>query len=37
MNYVSKILGIAVCIIAAVVLVALSLTEGVNDIHDVKD
>ena len=37
MNYVSKILGIAVCIIAAVVLVALALTEGFNDIHDVID
>lgn len=28
MNYVSKILGSAVCIIAVVVLVALALTEG---------
>ena len=37
MNYVSKVLGIAVCIIAAVVLVALALTEGFNDIHDVID
>ena len=37
MNYVSKILGIAVCIIATVVLVALALTEGFNDIHDVID
>ena len=37
MNYVSKILGIAVCIIAAGVLVALALTEGFNDIHDVID
>lgn len=37
MNYVSKILGIAVCIIAAVVLVALALTEGFNGIHDVID
>lgn len=37
MNYVSKILGIAVCIIAVVVLVALALTEGFNDIHDVID
>lgn len=37
MNYVSKILGIAVCITAAVVLVALALTEGFNDIHDVID
>lgn len=37
MNYVSKILGIAVCIIAVVVLVALALTEGFQDIHDVID
>ena len=37
MNYVSKILGIAVCIIAVVVLVALAITEGFNDIHDVID
>lgn len=37
MNYVSKILGIAVCIIAVVVLVALALTEGFNDVHDVID
>lgn len=37
MNYVSKVLGIAVCIIAAVVLVALAITEGFNDIHDVID
>ena len=37
MNYVSKILGIAVCIIAAVVLVALALTEGFQDIRDVID
>ena len=37
MNYVSKILGIAVCVIAVVVLVALALTEGFNDIHDVID
>ena len=37
MNYVSKILGIAVCIIAVVVLVVLALTEGFNDIHDVID
>ena len=37
MNYVSKILGIAVCIIAAVVLGALALTQGFNDIHDVID
>lgn len=37
MNYVSKILGIAVCVIAVVVLVALALTEGFNDVHDVID
>ncbi len=37
MNYVSKILGIAVCIIAVAVLVALAITEGFNDIHDVID
>ena len=37
MNYVSKILGIAVCIIAVVVLVALALTEGFQDVHDVID
>lgn len=37
MNYVSKILGIAVCIIAVVVLVVLALTEGFNDVHDVID
>ena len=35
MNYVSKILGSAVCIIAVVVLVALALTEGFQDVHDV--
>ena len=32
MNYVSKILGSAVCIIAVVVLVALALTEGFQDV-----
>ena len=37
MNYVSKILGSAVCIIAVVVLVALALTEGFQDVHDVID
>ncbi|MBT1175845.1 cation-translocating P-type ATPase [Bifidobacterium sp. LC6] len=37
MDYVSKILGIAVCIIAVVVLVALAVLEGFNDIHDVID
>ena len=37
MNYVSKILGTAVCIIAVVVLVALALTEGFHDVHDVID
>ena len=37
MNYVSKILGIAVCIIAVVVLMVLALTEGFNDVHDVID
>ncbi len=37
MDYVSKILGIAVCVIAVVVLVVLALTEGFNDVHDVID
>ena len=37
MNHVSKILGIAVCIIAVVVLVALALLEGFHSIHDVID
>ena len=37
MDYVSKILGIAVCIIAVVVLVALAVLEGFNDVHDVID
>ena len=37
MNYVSKILGSAVCIIAVVVLVALALAEGFQDVHDVID
>lgn len=37
MDYVSKILGIAVCIIAVVVLVALAVLEGFHDIHDVID
>lgn len=37
MNHVSKILGIAVCIIAAVVLLALALLEGFHSVHDVID
>ena len=37
MDYVSKILGIAVCVIAVVVLVALAVLEGFNDVHDVID
>lgn len=37
MNRVSKILGIAVCIIAVIVLVALAVVEGFHDIHDVID
>ena len=37
MDYVSKILGIAVCIIAVVVLAALAFMEGFHDIHDVID
>lgn len=37
MDYVSKILGIAVCIIAVVVLVALAVLEGFHDVHDVID
>ncbi|OZG60924.1 haloacid dehalogenase [Bifidobacterium lemurum] len=37
MDYVSKILGIAVCVIAVIVLAALALLEGFNDIHDVID
>ncbi|KFJ01454.1 cation-translocating P-type ATPase [Bifidobacterium stellenboschense] len=37
MDYVSKILGIAVVIIAVVVLAALAFLEGFNDIHDVID
>lgn len=37
MNYVSKVLGIAVCIIAAVVLVALAITEGFNAAGHVAD
>ena len=37
MDYVSKILGIAVCVIAVVVLAALALLEGFNDVHDVID
>ncbi len=35
MNHVSKILGIAVCIIAAVVLLALALMEGFRSVDDV--
>lgn len=35
MTHVSKILGIAVCIIAALVLVALAVMEGFHDVHDV--
>ena len=37
MDYVSKILGIAVCVIAVVVLVALAVLEGFDDVHDVID
>ncbi|MBT1171531.1 cation-translocating P-type ATPase [Bifidobacterium sp. SO4] len=37
MDYVSKILGIAVCIIAVVVLAALAVLEGFNDTQDVID
>ncbi|MBW3081394.1 cation-translocating P-type ATPase [Bifidobacterium saguinibicoloris] len=37
MDYVSKILGIAVCIIAAVVLAALALLEGFHTTQDVID
>lgn len=37
MNHVSKILGIAVCIIAAVVLLALAILEGFHSVHDVID
>lgn len=37
MNHVSKILGIAVCIIAAVVLLALAVLEGFHSVHDVID
>lgn len=37
MAHVSKILGIAVCIIAVLVLVALAVMEGFHDIHDVID
>jgi potassium/sodium efflux P-type ATPase len=37
MDYVSKILGIAVCVIAVVVLAALAILEGFHDIHDVID
>ncbi|MDY3690132.1 MAG: cation-translocating P-type ATPase [Bifidobacterium pseudolongum] len=37
MNHVSKILGIAVCIIAVVVLVALAVLEGFHSVHDVID
>ena len=37
MNHVSKILGIAVCIIAVVVLVALAVLEGFHSVHDVLD
>lgn len=37
MTHVSKILGIAVCIIAAFVLVALFFTQGFNSVHDIID
>ncbi|KAA8818897.1 haloacid dehalogenase [Bifidobacterium rousetti] len=37
MDYVSKILGIAVCIIAAIVLAALALLEGFHSTQDVID
>ena len=35
MDYVSKVLGLAVCVIAVVVLVALAIMEGFSDVHDV--
>ena len=35
MDYVSKVLGLAVCAIAVVVLAALAIMEGFNDVHDV--
>ena len=37
MTHVSKILGIAVCIIAAFVLVALFFTQGFQSVHDIID
>ncbi|KAB7789011.1 cation-translocating P-type ATPase [Bifidobacterium leontopitheci] len=37
MAHVSKILGLAVCIIAVVVLAALALTQGFHSVHDVID
>lgn len=37
MAHVSKILGIAVCIIAVAVLVALAVMEGFQDVHDIID
>ncbi len=37
MNHVSKILGIAVCIIAVVVLLALAVLEDFHSVHDVID
>ena len=35
MDYVSKVLGLAVCAIAVVVLAALAIMEGFGDVHDV--
>ncbi|NMN01888.1 haloacid dehalogenase [Bifidobacterium sp. DSM 109963] len=35
MDYVSKVLGLAVCAIALVVLAALAIMEGFGDVHDV--
>ncbi|MBW3093548.1 cation-translocating P-type ATPase [Bifidobacterium sp. 82T10] len=37
MAHVSKILGLAVCIIAVVVLAALALTQGFHSVHDIID
>ena len=37
MAHVSKILGIAVCIIAVVVLAALAITQGFHSVHDIID
>ncbi|OZG66664.1 haloacid dehalogenase [Bifidobacterium hapali] len=37
MAHVSKILGLAVCIIAVVVLAALAITQGFHSVHDIID